>query len=346
MRELRLAQCNLISDDALNVSEACWRGEMPRTQFSSINPPLYKLDSHMMLESLRILDLTACNLLHDSSVEQIIDCAPRLRILILAKCVEITDKSVMAICKLGKNLHDIHLGRCQQITDNALKELVKACNRIRYIDLAGCALVTDAAVKQLATLPKLRRIGLVKCTEITDRSILALAKAYSESRDPRQRNHQPASNLERVHLSYCTNITLSVRLTLPVPLPNPPNPKSTLSHSPHPANLLPSGNPRPPHLLPQTNPPLPNRHPSLLQHPRNHAILPRCARRVHRRAAHRLLRLLRRWRQPPTRLPCASPLGRPRRPRAAPQSARRRPTLQRRPRRRPRTPDGAAGWSA
>ena len=210
MRELRLAQCNLITDEALNVSEACWRGELPRTQYTNINQSLYKLDTHMTLESLRILDLTACNNLHDSSVERIIDGAPRLRILILAKCVDITDKSVMAICKLGKNLHDIHLGRCSQITDNALKELVKSCNRIRYIDLAGCTSVTDAAVKQLATLPKLRRIGLVKCTEITDRSILALARASLDSRDPRQKA-SVASNLERVHLSYCINITLQVR---------------------------------------------------------------------------------------------------------------------------------------
>ena len=294
MRELRLAHCNLITDEALNVSEAFWRGEIPSTQYSTINQPLHKLDTHMMLESLRILDLTACNNLHDSSVERIIDCAPRLRILILAKCNEITDKSVIAICKLGKNLHDIHLGRCHQITDNALKELVKACNRIRYIDLAGCTSVTDAAVKQLATLPKLRRIGLVKCTEITDRSILALARASLDSRDPRQRI-SVASNLERVHLSYCINITLQVCVL------------SIGIH--HPTSLtLSSGNPRPPLLLPETNPPLPDRHPSLLQHPRDYPILPRRARRIQRRAAHRLLRLLRRRRQPPARLPLASTL--------------------------------------
>ncbi|MCJ1307138.1 SCF ubiquitin ligase complex subunit [Agyrium rufum] len=183
LRELRLAQCQLITDEVF-----------------------YHLDPHIMFDSLRILDLTACSFLHDSSVERIIDSAPRLRILVLAKCVEITDRAVIAICKLGKNLHDIHLGRCQQITDNALKELVKCCNRIRYIDLAGCSRVTDASVKMLAGLPKLRRIGLVKCQEITDRSIVALARG-SMVPDPRARHH-PASNLERVHLSYCVNITL------------------------------------------------------------------------------------------------------------------------------------------
>jgi F-box and leucine-rich repeat protein GRR1 len=184
LRELRLAQCVLITDDAF-----------------------LQLPPDIKYESLRILDLTACQQLTDLAVERIIDSAPRLRILVLAKCIDITDRSVMAITKLGKTLHDIHLGRCQQITDDALKELVKSCNRIRYIDLAGCTRVTDASVKQLATLPKLRRIGLVKCQSITDRSILALARSNVDAKGRAQQQ----SNLERVHLSYCLNITLQVR---------------------------------------------------------------------------------------------------------------------------------------
>lgn len=85
-------------------------------------------------------------------------------------------------------------------------QLVKLCNRIRYIDLACCTNLTDSSVVQLATLPKLKRIGLVKCGNITDRSILALAK-------PKQVGHGgpvTPSVLERVHLSYCTNLTLGV----------------------------------------------------------------------------------------------------------------------------------------
>jgi hypothetical protein len=64
LRELRLAQCNQITDDA----------------FLSL-PPTMKLDT------LRILDLTACHKLTDAAVEKIIDSAPRLRILVLAKCI-------------------------------------------------------------------------------------------------------------------------------------------------------------------------------------------------------------------------------------------------------------------
>ncbi|KAK3176045.1 hypothetical protein OEA41_007367 [Lepraria neglecta] len=181
LRELRVGHCGLLTDSAF-----------------------LDLPKNLAFDSLRILDLTACHQLHDEAVEKIIESSPRLRNLVLAKCKEITDRSVLAITKLGKNLHYIHLGHCAQITDGAVVQLVKMCNRIRYIDLACCQRLTDASVKQLATLPKLRRIGLVKCQSITDRSILALAKANAEQRQ----KPMVASLLERVHLSYCVNLTL------------------------------------------------------------------------------------------------------------------------------------------
>ncbi|KAL1884901.1 SCF ubiquitin ligase complex subunit [Paecilomyces lecythidis] len=179
LRELRLAHCTEINDSAfLNLPE------------------------HLVFDSLRILDLTACENVKDDAVERIVNSAPRLRNLVLAKCRFVTDRTVQAICKLGKNLHYVHLGHCSNITDAAVIQLVKSCNRIRYIDLACCNRLTDASVQQLATLPKLRRIGLVKCQAITDRSILALAR-------PKISPHPlGVSSLERVHLSYCVNLTM------------------------------------------------------------------------------------------------------------------------------------------
>ena len=180
LRELRVAHCSLITDNAF-----------------------LELPTHLAFDSLRILDLTACFQLHDEAVEKIIESSPRLRNLVLAKCKDITDRSVYAITRLGKNLHYIHLGHCAQINDQAVCQLVNRCNRIRYIDLACCHRLTDKSVKQLATLPKLRRIGLVKCQSITDQSILALAK-------PPDLSSRLPSLLERVHLSYCVHLTLQV----------------------------------------------------------------------------------------------------------------------------------------
>lgn len=180
LRELRLAHCVRIDDSAF-----------------------LNLNDRLTFDSLRVLDLTACENVKDEGISRIIGSAPRLRNVVLAKCRFITDRAVLSICKLGKNLHYVHLGHCSSITDAAVIQMVKSCNRIRYIDLACCNRLTDASVQQLATLPKLRRIGLVKCQAITDRSILALA-------EPKSSHPFGVSSLERVHLSYCINLTIDV----------------------------------------------------------------------------------------------------------------------------------------
>jgi F-box and leucine-rich repeat protein GRR1 len=179
LRELRLANCELISDNAF-----------------------LNLPSNQVYEHLRILDLTSCARLTDRAVEKIIDVAPRLRNLVFAKCRNLTDLAVNAISKLGKNLHYLHLGHCGHITDTAVIKLVQSCNRIRYIDLGCCVHLTDMSVMKLASLPKLRRIGLVKCSAITDASVFALAQSHGRQRD---RHGRPI---------YCTNLTLNVRSPL------------------------------------------------------------------------------------------------------------------------------------
>jgi F-box and leucine-rich repeat protein GRR1 len=189
LRELRLANCEMISDSAFTT-----------------------LPLNRTYEHLRILDLTSCARLTDRAVEKIIEVAPRLRNIVFAKCRNLTDLAVNAISKLGKNLHYLHLGHCGHITDTAVIKLVQACNRIRYIDLGCCIHLTDASVTKLAQLPKLRRIGLVKCSQITDQSVQALAQ-YRGARNHSMRSGEPqwhGSSLERVHLSYCLNLTLQV----------------------------------------------------------------------------------------------------------------------------------------
>ena len=194
LRELRLAHCIEVSDSA----------------FLDLPLPLE-------FDSLRILDLTACEHVHDEGISRVINATPRLRNLVLAKCKNITDRAVMSICRLGKNLHYIHLGHCVNLSDNAVISLVKHCNRIRYIDLACCHRLTDISVHHLAGLPKLRRIGLVKCQQLTDSSILALARGpYIQTPNGKLAAPPSLCSLERVHLSYCVNLTLHVCIQSPI----------------------------------------------------------------------------------------------------------------------------------
>lgn len=154
--------------------------------------------SILSLDKLRILDFTQCSNITDKAVIKFIQLAPKLRNVVLSKCSSITDASLRAISTLGKNLHYVHLGHCSNITDVGAKELIKHCYRLQYIDLACCNQLTNTTVVELSNLPKLRRIGLVKCSQITDEGILALAENSRNAED----------TLERVHLSYCVNLTI------------------------------------------------------------------------------------------------------------------------------------------
>ena len=177
LREIRLAYCDLLTNESF-----------------------LRIPNNKLFDSLRILDLTDCGHITDDAVDKIVKMAPRLRTLTLAKCRQITDRAVNSITRLGKNLHSLHLGHCSNITDRAVRAVVQSCTRLRYIDLACCQHLTDASVCQLALLPKLRRIGLVKCNNITDFAIQSLVRRGGNSPCP----------LERVHLSYCMNLSVEV----------------------------------------------------------------------------------------------------------------------------------------
>lgn len=208
MLEIDLHGCTQVEDDAVTalISEGPNLRELRLAHCTRITDSAFlNLPYEATFDTLRILDLTDCAELQDAGVQKIVAAAPRLRNLVLAKCRNISDRAVLAITKLGKNLHYIHLGHCARITDAGVNQLVRYCTRIRYIDLACCTNLTDASVTQLAHLPKLKRIGLVKCNNITDRSIYALAKPKQS--EPPRGPLQPSS-LERVHLSYCTALTL------------------------------------------------------------------------------------------------------------------------------------------
>lgn len=151
-------------------------------------------ESVMHFDHIRFLDLTSLAKLTDASLDGIIKQMPRIRNLVLAKCVGLTDEALNSICGLGKYLHYLHLGHVSSLTDRAVIRVARSCTRLRYIDLACCNNLTDMSVFELAQcLPRLKRIGLVRVTNITDQSVYTLVERTS---------------LERIHLSYCDNITV------------------------------------------------------------------------------------------------------------------------------------------
>ncbi|KAG8965184.1 SCF ubiquitin ligase complex subunit [Tulasnella sp. 425] len=156
-------------------------------------PGLPPLQLDRLFDHLRMLDLTGCVNLTDEAVEGIVVNCPKIRNLVLAKCGNLTDEAIGSICKLGRYLHYVHLGHVSNITDQAVTRLARACSRLRYIDLACCPLLSDMSVFELAVLPKLRRVGLVRVPNLTDQAIYAIGDTQT--------------SLERIHLSYCENIS-------------------------------------------------------------------------------------------------------------------------------------------
>lgn len=113
---------------------------------------------------------------------------------------------------LGSTIFGL-INHLDRITDRAVIQLARTCTRLRYVDLAcqyldlpffchsdcrpfftGCTQLTDLSVSELATLVKLRRIGLVRVVNLTDQAVFALSERQS--------------SLERIHLSYCEQITI------------------------------------------------------------------------------------------------------------------------------------------
>ncbi|CAL1701042.1 unnamed protein product [Somion occarium] len=199
MREMRLSHCVELTDSAFPSSPRSEvvlpTGPNPFPLSTPLNtdklPPLRVTKP---FEHLRMLDLTGCSNITDETIEGIISVAPKIRNLVLAKCNQLTDVAVESICSLGKHLHYLHLGHAGGITDRSIRLLARACTRLRYIDLANCLQLTDMSVFELAGLQKLRRIGLVRVNNLTDQAIYSLAERHA--------------TLERIHLSYCDQITV------------------------------------------------------------------------------------------------------------------------------------------
>lgn len=150
------------------------------------------------LPSLRMLSLAMCERVDDAAIAAIVVTAPRIRHLNLNKCPRITDASLHQIAAAyNSTLYYLHVGHCVRISDEGVRSIRQRCLGLSFFDAANCTKLTSASLISLASLPRLRRIGVVKCTSIGDEGIIALATA--QRRPP----------FERLHFSYCTQISVS-----------------------------------------------------------------------------------------------------------------------------------------
>lgn len=141
MREMRLSHCAGLTDAAFPAPLRTDNITPPvNNPFPTSSASLAELPPLILtrpFDHLRMLDLTACELITDDAVEGIIAHASKIRNIVFSKCTKLTDRSVENICKLGKHLHYLHLGHAAQITDRSVKTLARCCTRLRYVDFAS-----------------------------------------------------------------------------------------------------------------------------------------------------------------------------------------------------------------
>ncbi|PFH51278.1 hypothetical protein AMATHDRAFT_59267 [Amanita thiersii Skay4041] len=205
LRTLRLARCPLLTDEAFpslplqGGPEEIETSAQPSHKAELFQNQRASLVLRHSTENLRLLDLAHCNIT-DAGIEGIVRHASKIQTLILTGCEQLTDRSLESIRKLGDRLDVLIMAHVPKITDRGVVKLARSCPKLRCVDVAFCENLTDMSVFELASLSSLRRLSLICVRKITDIAIYALA--------------EQANELERLHLSYCENISLDAIHTL------------------------------------------------------------------------------------------------------------------------------------
>lgn len=127
------------------------------------------------LKNLEVLELGGCCNITNSSLLVIAIKLKKLTRLNLRSCWQITDQGISHLAGLSKEMSteplelvSLGLQDCQRLTDDALKYIAQGLITIESINLSFCVSVTDSGLKYLARMPKLSELNLRSCDNISD----------------------------------------------------------------------------------------------------------------------------------------------------------------------------------
>ncbi|KAG0305055.1 hypothetical protein BGZ98_004647 [Dissophora globulifera] len=105
----------------------------------------------------------------------------RLVYLGLSQCRLLTQEALRAISHhCGRHLRRLELSSCENLSDEGLVHLAQHCTQLRLLDLEDLTLLTDASLRTFAMyLPKLERICLSYCENVTDQGIMRMLRPAS-----------------------------------------------------------------------------------------------------------------------------------------------------------------------
>ncbi|XP_074142573.1 uncharacterized protein LOC141554510 isoform X3 [Sminthopsis crassicaudata] len=223
LRSLDLGECCRVSGRELAKALEFPRGPPPHlTSLRLAYCSLLKDASVISLaqglgSSLKVLDLSSCMSLTNSSLLAISANLPQLTVLRLAWCKEITDSGLLGLAdpgeekdkgtKLNKNFGDMgfflpqlppeplaHLETPSQETPNKqFTPSLLLLRALQELDLTACSKLTDNSLAKVLKFPRLRQLSLSLLLEFSDVGLVAVA--------------QGCPGLEHLALSHCGRLS-------------------------------------------------------------------------------------------------------------------------------------------
>nr|XP_008172995.1 leucine-rich repeat-containing protein 29 isoform X3 [Chrysemys picta bellii] len=208
LQRLDLSECSLVSGSEL--VKVCSTPEL-RPSLASLSFAFCSLlrDSSVLSlarslsPSLRVLDLSSCVSITNVSIQAISSHLPRLTVLRLAWCKELTDWGLLDVEEPREERHHRRENLEQDptvLSDSAWNESQKrhraslqALKQLQELDLMACSKLTDSSITQVIRFPALRRLSLGLLPEITDASLVAVARG--------------CQSLEQLSMSHCGKLT-------------------------------------------------------------------------------------------------------------------------------------------
>ncbi|EQC27731.1 hypothetical protein SDRG_14482 [Saprolegnia diclina VS20] len=137
---------------------------------------------HHRARSLVSLDVSGCLLATDQMLKYTTfdifngtDVGSHLRVLDLSFCMQLSSEGLRYIRDRCKHLVTLFLTGCVCVNDDAIIALLRACPRLSRLGLGYCRDVTDAVLFAIADTLWVQVLSLTRCGKITDAGVTALA---------------------------------------------------------------------------------------------------------------------------------------------------------------------------
>lgn len=180
LKQICIRKCSFISDDGLaafskaaRTLESLHLEECNRITISGVINSLTNNESN-----LKSLVLVKCSGIKDTTLQfPLLSHSSSLRWLSIRSCTGFGAACLDLVGRLCPQLQQLDLVRLYGLTDAVLLPLLESCEGLVKVNLSGCLNLTDESILALARLhgATLQVVNLDGCRKITDQSLVAIA---------------------------------------------------------------------------------------------------------------------------------------------------------------------------